>query len=613
MLVWIVVAALLLLLLLFSRHPHFVQDVRHVRRRLKARRQIEERFKRNYLILDRFLEVVETQPHTLFIRFKDESYTYGDAEELSSKAARVFLQSGRVKQGDTVALFLGNKPIFLFLWLGLLKIGCPVAFLNHNVRSKSLLHCFSRCGAKTLVADEELLDAVEEVLPTLLEQQVHVYILADRCKTSHVDTFNDKMRRASGEPVPRELRSSVTPGSTAVYIYTSGTTGLPKAAAITHAKVQGLSLLFSFIGVTSKDVLYLTLPLYHSAGFLGCTSAIESGFTIVLRSKFSASQFWDDCRKYNVTIIQYIGEIMRYLCNTPQKFNDRSHRVRFALGNGMRPEVWREFLSRFGNIQIAEFYGATEGNFFLLNYSGKIGAVGRDFYLHRRYFPYSLIKYDVDQDKPLRDSAGFCIRATRGEPGLLVCEISPAAPFSGYERDEQQTEKKKLHNVHKKGDLYFNTGDLFTIDSEGFFYFNDRVGDTFRWKGENVSTAEVADVLTFLDCIKHVTVYGVHVPDQEGRAGMAAVSVTDGHFDSVRVFKHVERFLPTYARPRFIRIKASLDVTGTFKYVKMKLVADGFDPNRITDPLYFLDEKVRDYVPLTQDIFNAVSSGKIKI
>uniref|UniRef100_H3BWE1 long-chain-fatty-acid--CoA ligase n=1 Tax=Tetraodon nigroviridis TaxID=99883 RepID=H3BWE1_TETNG len=514
-------------------------------------------------------------------------------------------------------MLLGNKPIFLLLWLGLMKMGCSVAFLNHNVRSKSLLHCFSRCGARTLVTDEEFLEAVEEVLPTLAEQQVHVYVLADRCEISGVETFNDKMRRASSEPVPKDLRSGVTLASAAVYIYTSGTTGLPKAVPISHGKIWAMSLCVSFIGLTSKDVVYASLPLYHSAGFMGCTSAIENGMTIVLRNKFSASHFWDDCRKYNVTVIQYIGEIMRYLCNTPQqKSNDRSHRVRLALGNGMRPEVWKEFISRFGEIQIREFYGATEGNFFLLNYSGKVGAVGRNFYLHRRYFPYSLIKYDVDQDEPCRDSAGFCIRAAPGEPGLLVSEISPDAPFSGYERDLQQTEKKKLHNVHKDGDTYFNTGDLLTVDREGFFYFSDRVGDTFRWKGENVSTAEVADVLTFLDCIKEATVYGVQVPGltgQEGRAGMAAITVTGGRFDSVRVFQHVEEFLPTYARPRFIRIQASLDVTGTFKYTKTRLVEEGFHPDRISDPVYFLDEKARGYVPLTLDIFNAVSSGKIKI
>ncbi|KAG8012733.1 Very long-chain acyl-CoA synthetase, partial [Nibea albiflora] len=566
MFVWIVLAAVLFLFLaLLFHHPYFFQDVHHVLFKLKLRRLVRKYYQANYTLLDRFSDVVKAQPDKPFILFKDETFTYRDADELSNKAARVFLDSGLVEEGDTVALFLGNEPVFLWLWLGLVKIGCSAAFLNYNIRSRSLLHCFNRSGAKTLVA-------------------------AEGCTSADFKSFKDKMSRASSEPIPKNLRSHLTLQSPAVYIYTSGTTGFPKAAVVTHSKLWSLSLLPPVAGVNSKDVVYVSLPLYHTAGFLGFTGAIEMGITVALRSKFSASQFWDYCRKYNVTVIQYIGEIMRYLCNTPRKLNDRRHKVRLAIGNGIRAEVWREFINRFGNIQIREFYGATEGNFSLLNYSGKIGAVGRDTFLHKKYFPYSLIKFDVDKEKPVRDSAGFCIEAAKGEPGLLVCEISVNAPFSGYVRDLQQSEKKRLHDVHKKGDLYFNTGDLLSIDEDNFIYFQDRVGDTFRWKGENVSTNEVADVITLVDCIKEANVYGVTVPGLEGRVGMAAVNLSEGQsFDSADVFKHVENLLPAYARPRFIRIRSSLDVTGTFKHVKTKLVEEGFDPNQITDPLYFLD------------------------
>uniref|UniRef100_A0A3Q3WWK9 long-chain-fatty-acid--CoA ligase n=1 Tax=Mola mola TaxID=94237 RepID=A0A3Q3WWK9_MOLML len=601
MLAWTLLATLLFLAILF-RHPHFFQDVQHVHNKLKARRRVQKYARTNYTILDRFLEVVKAQPHKPFLRFKDETFTYQDADELSNKAARVFLQSGRVREGDTVALFLGNEPTYLWLWLALMKIGCTAAFLNHNIRSKSLLHCFSRCGARALVA------AAGQMWCRSYYQEVQILNV---CLTPF-SAFPLSPRCSSPWPLPP------TPprGHQPVYIYTSGTTGLPKAAEVTHAKLWYLVLLLSVSSLKSNDVIYTTLPLYHTAGFLGVISAIEMGLTVALRSKFSATQFWDDCRKYDVTVVQYIGEILRYLCNTPKKPNDRSHKVRLAVGNGIRAEVWRDFISRFGNIQIKEFYGATEGNFALLNYTGKIGAIGRDTFLHKWYFPYSLIKYDVDQETPLRGSAGFCDQPLlpTGEPGLLVCEISPDAPFSGYVRDLQQTEKKKLHNVHKKGDVYFNTGDVLSIDEDGFFYFQDRVGDTFRWKGENVSTAEVADILTLINCIKEATVYGVRVPGLEGRAGMAAITLKEGQrFDSVGVFKHVEQYLPTYARPRFIRIQSSLDVTGTFKYVKVSLVEEGFNPRQITELLYFLDEKVRDYVPLTLDVFNSISSGKIKI
>ncbi|XP_037623203.1 very long-chain acyl-CoA synthetase-like isoform X1 [Sebastes umbrosus] len=613
MIAWIVFAAVIFLVLLY-RHPHFFQDVQHVRLKLDIKRRVAKYMQTNYSILDRFVDVVKLQPHKPFILFEGETFTYQDADELSNKAARVFLQTGLVKEGDTVALFLRNEPMFVWLWFGLMKIGCSAALLNYNIRSKSLLHCFNCSGAKTLVAAEELQDAVEEVLPSLLDQQVTVFTLADRCKTPDVESFKDKMSQASSAPLSKDLRSHLTLQSPAAYIYTSGTTGLPKAAVISHTKLWNISLVMTIAGMNSKDVLYISLPLYHTAAFLGLHAAVDKGITVALRSTFSVSQFWDDCRKYNVTVIQYIGETMRYLCNTPKKLNDRSHKVRLALGNGIRADVWRDFLSRFGNVQIREFYGATEGNFVLLNYIGKIGAIGRASFLLKRFYPYAVIKYDIDKGTPVRDSSGFCIEAAKGEPGLLVSEISMGAPFFGYVRDLQQTEKKRLHDVLKKGDLYFNTGDLLSIDEDNFFYFQDRVGDTFRWKGENVATNEVADVISLVDCIKEANVYGVKVPGQEGRAGMAAVTLSEGQrFDSAGVFKHVENSLPTYARPRFMRIQSSLDVTGTFKHMKVKLVEEGFNPNQITDPLYFLDERDKNYIPLTVDTFNSITSGKIKI
>uniref|UniRef100_A0A3P9B583 Long-chain-fatty-acid--CoA ligase n=1 Tax=Maylandia zebra TaxID=106582 RepID=A0A3P9B583_9CICH len=359
---------------------------------------------------------------------------------------------------------------------------------------------------------------------------------------------------------------------------------------VTYSKVWNFSLLLATTGVNSKDVIYDTLPLYHSTGLLVFTGAVERGIPVVLRSKFSASQFWDDCRKYNVTVIQYIGEIMRYLCNTPQKLSDKNHKVRLAVGNGIRADVWRDFVRRFGEIQIREFYGATEGNFALLNYSSKMGALGRHTFLHKvkMFFPYAVIKYDADKGEPLRDSSGFCMEVEKGEPGLLVTKITAKAPFTGYVTDLNQTEKKKLHNVFKKGDLYFNTGDLLRIDEDNFMYFHDRVGDTFRWKGENVATAEVADILVLTDCVKEANVYGVKVP---GRAGMAAVTLMDGlKFDSTVVFKHVEDFLPSYARPRFLRIQ----VTGHYRHVQANKT------------------KARNYTPLTPDGAKGVQAKSLK-
>ncbi|XP_054632820.1 long-chain fatty acid transport protein 2-like isoform X2 [Dunckerocampus dactyliophorus] len=569
---------------------------------------------RNYTILDHFLEAAETQPHKPLLLFKDDIFTYQDADRLSSKAARALLHSGLVRQGDTVALFMGNKPMFVWIWLALFKLGCSAALLNSNIRSKSLLHCFKCSGAKVLLVAQDLQSAVEEVLPEFQEQQVSILITGNTCTPAGVLSFTDKMSQMSSEPLAKDLRSHLTLQSPAVYVYTSGTTGLPKAALLTHSKLWGMTMILRSTGLTSNDVLYISLPLYHTSGLVGLAGAIETGITVALRTKFSSSHFWDDCRRYNVTVVQYIGEIMRFVCNTPKEPNERSHKVRLAIGNGIRANVWRDFLNRFGNIRIVELYGATEGNFFLMNDCGKIGAVGRASFLYRWCFPFALIKYDVDKGEPLRDSSGLCIQVPKGEPGLLVSEISARAPFLGYARDLQQTEKKKLHDVLKKGDVFFNTGDLMLIDQDGFIYFHDRVGDTFRWKGENVSTNEVADVLTQADCITEASVYGVEVPGNEGRVGMAAVALKGGQtFDCVGVFKHLESFLPAYARPRFIRVQSSLDVTVTFKMVKTKLVQEGFNPTTIKDPLYFLDVKEKTYIPFTIALFHAVTSGNIKI
>ncbi|XP_062318628.1 long-chain fatty acid transport protein 2-like isoform X1 [Osmerus eperlanus] len=595
-------------------YPYFLKDVQFVLRTSKIGYRLAKYRETNYTILDRFLDSVKRHPHKSFIHYNDVTYSYSETDQKSNKVARALLEHSPLTEGDTVALFLGNEPFFLWIWLGLAKIGCAAAFLNYNMRTKSLLHCFSCSGAKVLIAAEELKETVEEILPTLMEQNVSVYILTDECTTAGMHSFKDKISQASGEPLPIRVRSRVTLGSPAVYIYTSGTTGLPKAAMINYQRLWAMSFLQSIAGVCSTDVMYINLPLYHTAGFMGFTGAIERGITIVLRSKFSASQFWEDCRKFNVTVIQYIGETMRYLCNTPEKYNDKNHKVKIAIGNGIRADVWKEFLNRFGNISIKELYASTEGNMSFINYAGKIGAVGRVNFFHKRAFPYALIKYDTEEGDPLRDSKGFCMEAAKGETGLLISQITQKAPFIGYARDLQQTERKRLHNVFQKSDLYFNTGDLLSTDQEGFLYFQDRIGDTFRWKGENVSTNEVSDILTMAHCIEEANVYGVQIPGQEGRAGMAAITLREGvQFDGASLFKHVEAYLPAYARPRFLRIQSSLSVTGTFKQMKGKLVGEGFSPDRVTVPLFFLDEKLRSYQPLTPQIFHTVESGGLKL
>ncbi|XP_068459887.1 hsFATP2a_ACSVL_like domain-containing protein [Clinocottus analis] len=609
--------ALLCVALLGTASPYFGEECAYILASLKLGFRLlkYKTCKPFYSVLDCFLDAVKRHPGKVFLHFEGREYTYGDMDTQSNKVARALQAEARLKEGDAVALFLANEPSFVWIWLGLAKLGCPAALLNFNIRSKSLLHCFSCCGAKVLIASHELQDALEEVLPTLREQGISVYLMSETCSIQGINTLSDKISQASDLPLSRDLRANVNIRSTALYIYTSGTTGLPKAAVVTHERIWAASFIQAVCGVTSEDIFYINLPLYHSAGFLiGMIGGMERGLTIVLRRKFSASQFWDDCRKYNVTVMQYIGETMRYLCNTPKKDGEKNHKVRIAIGNGIRTDIWSEFLNRFGDIKVRELYAATEGNIGFINYTSKIGAVGRVNFVQKFFFPYALIKFDTEKEEPVRNSEGLCIEAAVGETGLLVGRVTKRSPFVGYAGNQQQTEKKRLRDVMKKGDLYFNSGDLLRFDDMKFVYFQDRVGDTFRWKGENVATSEVADALTMANCIFEANVYGVKVEGHEGRIGMAAVTLKEGEeFDCLHTYKQVVNYLPAYARPRFIRIQPCLEMTGTFKMKKVKLVEEGFNPAHIEDPLYFLDAEKRMYVPLTEDIYRAIARRDIKL
>uniref|UniRef100_A0A8C0RUB8 long-chain-fatty-acid--CoA ligase n=1 Tax=Canis lupus familiaris TaxID=9615 RepID=A0A8C0RUB8_CANLF len=544
--------------------PYFFQDVRHFLQLASVARQVRSYGRRRPVrtIQHLFREKARQLPHKPFLLFRDEVLTYAQVDRRSNQVARALRDHVGLRQGDCVAIFMGNHPAYVWLWLGLAKLGCAMACLNCNIRGKSLLHCFQCCGAKVLLASPELQEAIEEVLPSLKKDNVSIYYVSRTSNTDGVNSLLDKVDEVSTEAIPESWRSEVTFSAPALYIYTSGTTGA----------------------------------------------------TLVLRDKFSASQFWDDCRKYNITVIQYIGELLRYLCNSPQKPNDRVHKVRLAIGNGLREDVWREFIRRFGDICIYELYAATEGNIAFLNYTRKIGAVGRINYLQKKVISYDLIKYDVEKDEPVRDGNGYCIKVSKGEVGLLVCKITQLTPFSGYAGAASQTEKKKLRDVFKKGDLYLNSGDLLKIDHENFIYFHDRVGDTFRWKGENVATTEVADIVGLVDFVQEVNVYGVSVPGHEGRIGMASIKMKENcEFDGKKLFHHVADYLPTYARPRFLRIQDTIAITGTFKHRKVTLVEEGFNPAVIKDALYFLDDKAEMYVPMTEDIYNAINNKALKL
>uniref|UniRef100_A0A4W3K3Q5 long-chain-fatty-acid--CoA ligase n=1 Tax=Callorhinchus milii TaxID=7868 RepID=A0A4W3K3Q5_CALMI len=496
----------------------------------------------------------------------------------------------------------------------------PNSLRRHKDAIRRYIKCqdyytYSECHCRSCYCMRSIDVTFIEVLPDLKEKDMAVFILDDKYTTDGIESLNEKIDQASDCPLPVSLRSSITLEDNFIYIYTSGTTGLPKAAIIKHSRALRGCTILRLLNISADDVVYLTLPLYHSSGSLiGICGAIQIGATIVLRRKFSSSQFWDDCRKYNVTVIQYIGEVIRYLCNVPKKDNDRDHKVRTAIGNGLRADVWREFLDRFGDIRVCEFYGATEGNTGFMNYVGKIGSSGRTNFIMKKIMPFNLVKYDIEKEEPVRDANGHCIEVATGETGLLISKITHINPFTGYAGSKNLTEKKQLRDVFRKGDIYFNSGDLLSLDSDNFIYFQDRVGDTFRWKGENVATTEVADILAMVDFIQEVCVYGVAVPDHEGRIGMAAIKLKDSReLDGEMLYNHVVNHLPNYARPRFLRLQNSIEITGTYKQRKVTLVEEGINPATIRDPLFYLSDTKKTYISMNQATYDSIVSKQVKL
>ncbi|XP_028929796.1 bile acyl-CoA synthetase [Ornithorhynchus anatinus] len=566
-------------------------------------------------VLERFLDEARRRPRLPLLVWGDRVHTFGQLDRRSSQAARALMGAAGVEPGTCVAVLLPNGVPYVWVTLALAKLGCTTACLNWHIRGRALSHAVRASEAKVVLADQEFSDAVEEILPTLREEGVRVFFLSASSSIPGVEPLLGHVDAASPEPISPALRQGVTKDSTAFYIFTSGTTGLPKAAVLTHNKVLQIANLQYMCGVSKTDVMYTALPLYHaSALFIGIMGCIEMGIPCVLSPKFSASQFWDDCRRHRVTVILYVGEVLRYLCATPQRDNDRDHSVRLVLGNGLRPEVWEQFLNRFGPVRVREFYGSTEGNVGFINYTGRLGAVGKSFFLYRMLCPFELIQFDTEKEEPVRDSKGFCIPVLPGQTGLLLTRVTSFNPFSGYKGSPSQTEQKLLRNVRRKGDFYFNTGDLLALDADGLLYFRDRIGDTFRWKGENVSTREVEATLAVLDFLKEVNVYGVPVPGHEGKIGMMAVQLAPGRaLDGQRLYAHVRRTLSGFAAPNFVRVQEALKITGTFKLMKARLVREGFDPGTISEPLYVLNNKEKTFQPLTRDIYQAILDGKWRL
>lgn len=553
-------------------------------------------------VADRWEAIVDKQPDRVaMIDASDggREVSYRELDQLANQVAG-WAQANELVQGDVVALLMMNRPEYVATWLGLAKLGVATALINTNLTGEPLRHSVGVSGARHLILDNELADqwhgARDEEAPVELDFEPGFPAVRDH---------------STDRPDP-SVRDGLTCGDRLFYIYTSGTTGLPKAASFSHSKfltVAGATA--AMADAKDDDRAYITLPLYHTAGgVMALGGALLKGGTAITTKKFSASRFWDECVEYGATTFQYIGELCRYLVNSPSHPLEAAHSLRLCVGNGLRPDVWPEFQERFRIPTIIEFYGATEGTGTIINLDNRVGAIGRMRPQVARRLGLHIVKYDVDADEIVRGDDGHVIDCDFGEPGEFISRITSITPFEGY-HDEEATEKKILRDAFSEGDTYFRSGDLISQDEDGYYYFIDRIGDTFRWKGENVSTAEVAAVLGGCPGVDEANVYGVSVPGADGRAGMATLVVDDA-FDVATFAAHAAENLPSYARPLFLRIQTEVEITGTFKHRKVDSVKEGFDPIAIDDPLWFFDPDEKAYVPLDPPIFARIQAGEVR-
>jgi len=597
----------------FKRVGNEIVFVRAALRSLKKLKEI--RADASHTFSDKIEELARTKPNNVAIYFEDRTLTYRQYNEEANKYAR-WMQKQGLGRGDVVALMMENRPEYLVAWLGIVKAGGTAALINTNLTKGPLAHCLNISGADHLVLGAELAENFSTASDHL-ERPMTVWTTGGQVQGAN--DLDAALAQLPGDPLPADIRKDVTQDDNALFIYTSGTTGNPKAARIPHVRLNSMMGAFAAgTNASEKDRMYVVLPLYHSAGGVCAVgTTLTVGGSVILRRKFSATHFWDDAVKYKATLFQYIGELCRYLLNTEKHPKERKHKLRMAVGNGLRPEIWKAFQQRFRIPHVLEFYGATEGNVALMNFDGTTGAIGRIPGWAKAKFNVEIVKFDIENEQPVRGADGFCIKAEPGEAGEALGKITddpdqPTGRFDGYAKKEE-TEKKILRNVFEEGDAWFRTGDLLRQDKLGYFYFVDRIGDTFRWKGENVATSEVAEAISVFPGVKEANVYGVHVPGADGRAGMASIVAENGTLDLDKFHAQMQKELPDYAVPVFLRIQPEMEVTGTFKHRKVELVKEGFDPSAIPEPIYFNCPVQKKYIPVDQALYGQICSGEFRL
>ncbi|WP_404314264.1 long-chain-acyl-CoA synthetase [Prescottella equi] len=537
-----------------------------------------------------FQDLARRQPDRPFVRFDGASISYRQANERVNRYADVLVQQG-VERGDVVGILMKNRPETLLLTLAAVKLGAVAGMLNHNQRGEVLAHSLSLLDSRVLVVGEECDEAISS-----LSGAPHADTVLSAGKLDELAESADPSNPAVCEQIQAKER--------AFYIFTSGTTGMPKASLMSHFRwLKSMSGLGAMgVRLRRNDTLYCALPLYHNNALtVSLSSVLSSGATFAIARTFSASRFWDDAKRNGATAFVYIGEVCRYLLNQPERPSDRDNGIRLMVGNGLRPEIWTEFTERFGIDRVAEFYGASECNIAFVN------ALGVERTAGVCPLPHAVVEYDQDTGRARRAQDGRLRRVRVGEVGLLLSKVTDRAPFDGY-TDPEATESKLVRDAFKDGDCWFDTGDL--VRDQGFMHvaFVDRLGDTFRWKGENVATTEVEGAMSAHPAIEQSVVYGVAVPGTDGKAGMAAVTLRDGHeLDGARLAAHLFDRLPSYAVPLFVRVVDSLETTSTFKSRKVELREEAYSSD--VERLYVLAGRRDGYRPAYDGYVREVADG----
>ena len=553
------------------------------------------------------------RPEHIAIRYEDVTYTYDQVNRKANQLAH-YLSSQGIGMGDVVAVVLENRPETMISVLAIVKLGAIASMINTSQRGEVLLHSLTLVKPKMIIVGEELLDNIGTVEGDLDEASLKsLHYLRDTGEVACPAHYTNLLSAIESQPDHNpESTKQVKMHQPCYYIFTSGTTGLPKASVMSHYRwfksLAGMGL--ASMNMSSKDILYVSLPLYHNNALtVSMAAVLGSGACMAIARKFSVSRFWDDIRHHNATGFCYIGELCRYLLNAPVKESDSQHNVRVCVGNGLRPDIWMEFKNRFGIEHINEFYGASECNLVFTN------AFNLDKTAGFCPLSYNIVQYDIEEDEPLRNDKGFMIPVKAGGSGLLITEVNDKQPFEGY-TDEDASNSKLFRNVFKQGDCWFNTGDL--VNNQGYKHvsFADRLGDTFRWKGENVATTEVESILMELPSVEHAVVYGVQIPHTDGRAGMATITPANGldNFDWAELTAHVRDKMPAYMIPVFIRVREQQEVTGTFKYRKVELKEEAYHLDKVGDEaIYVLAGKEAVYEPLSTDVEGKIDSGDLSL